>query len=263
MPEIVWTETTRVKAYECDFRGCWKPAVFLQAMQEAAANHAAHLGVGYRQLIERDMAWVLSRVKIQFLDYPRMGEEVVLRTWPRGVQQKLFFTREFEIASAEGRPLALATTGWVLIQPAQRRILPPSALASAQASALPLRDVGALDELLEKIAVPAGLPELGTFEASYNAVDVMGHANSARYIEWLEDCFPFAEHRRRRLDWIQLNFSNEVKPGERMLISAGPEPVGNGEARWFGQGSILPGGTRAFDAAFGWRPESPSGERYV
>ena len=118
---------------------------------------------------------------------------------------------------------------------------------------LPLRDAGALDELLEKVAVPAGLSELAVFEASYNAVDVMGHANSARYIEWLGDCFPIQEHRLRCLDWIQLNFSNEVKPGQRMAISAGPDQAG--EAPNLACAGQHPAGwDRAFEAAFGWRP---------
>ena len=249
MPELIWTETARARAYECDFRGCWKPAAFLQAMQEAAALHAADLGVGYEQLQAREMAWVLSRVKIRFLDQARLGETVVLRTWPRGVQQKLFFTREFEITAGDGRTLALATTGWVLIQPVRRRIL-ASAVLSAD---LPLQDVPALDELLEKIAVPDGLPELGSFSAAYSAVDVMGHVNSARYLEWLADCFPFEEHQLRRLAWIQVNFANEVKPGERVLISAGPQGAPE-DGTWLAQGSILPAGTRAFDAAFAWSP---------
>ena len=133
-------------------------------MQEAAANHAAALGVGYSPMLERDMAWVLSRVKIRFLDLPRMGEEVILRTWPRGVQQKLFFTREFEISAGDGRALALATTGWVLIQPARRRILPPAALKLE----LPMRDSGALDELLEKIPSPMACPS-GVFSRRVTA----------------------------------------------------------------------------------------------
>ena len=84
----------------------------------------------------------------------------------------------------------------------------------------------------------------------------MGHANSARYIEWLEDCFPFDTHRQRRLDWIQLNFSNEVKPGERLAISVGPQQGEEDAGTWLAQGSILPGGTRAFDAAFAFCPLS-------
>ncbi len=249
MLEPIWTETTRARAYECDFRGRWKPSVFLQAMQEAAGSHAAALGVGFEQLLPREMAWVLSRLKIQFLDAPRMGEAVILRTWPRGVQQRLFFTREFDIRAGDGRPLALATTAWVLIQPQQRRILPPAALQMD----LPRHDAAALDEPLEKIVVPDGLPERGEFGVSYSAVDVMGHANSARYIDWLADCFPFEEYRLRRLDWLQLNFSTEVKPGERLAISAGPAPEEQASGLWLAQGKILPGGTRAFDAAFAWR----------
>ena len=239
-----WIEETRVKAYEADFAGLWKPAAFLQAMQEAAANHAAALGFGLEQMQARDMVWILSRVLIYFRDYPRMGESVRLRTWPRGVQQKLFFTRDFILTAGDGRRLAEATTGWLLVQPERRKILPPSAMGGA----LPPNSEQAVDELLEKIPIPAGLEPRGAFSAGYSAVDVMGHANSARYVEWLSDCFPFEDYRARRLARLQINYSSEVKPGEECQIAAAALDGGT----WVAQGAIQPAGTRAFEAAFTW-----------
>lgn len=245
-PTGYWNEETRVKAYEADVNGLWKPAAFLQAMQEAAANHAAALGFDFERMQAREMVWVLSRVLIRFRDFPRMGETVRLRTWPKGVQQKLFFTRDFILTAGDGRRVAEATTGWLLIQPRLRRILPPVALDGK----LPPNTESAIDDLLEKIAVPEGLETRKTFEAQYSAVDVMGHANSARYVEWLCDCFPFEELRERRLASLQINFSNEVRPGEALAIGLG---AANGKAGAIAaQGTILSDGRRAFEARLEW-----------
>ena len=242
----VWTEDLRARASECDFRGEWKPSAFLQAMQEGAANHAAALGVGFEEMRAADSAWILSRFKIHFLAPAPMGEAIQLRTWPRGIQQKLFFTRDYIFTAADGRRLAEATSAWVMIQLSKRRILPPQALKTD----LPFHSESALDGLLEKVAVPEGLPERLRVQASYSAVDVMGHANSARYLDWLCDCLPFEGHRARRLSKVQINYSSELKPGEEMAILAGPSDTSQPET-WTAQG-ILPSGSRAFEAAMGW-----------
>ena len=127
---------------------------------------------------------MLSRFRIHFHAFPKMGETVTLQTWPKGVQQRLFFTRDFTLHDPQGEALAAATSAWLLINPHTRRILLPQALIDR----LPdNRGRSALDMDLEKINPPDGLPERGVFEAGYSAVDVLGHANSARYLEWLSD----------------------------------------------------------------------------
>lgn len=243
-PLPVFTETLRVKSYETDFRDRWKPHCLQQALQEASSIHAALLGYGYREMFERGMAWVLSRMRIDFFELPHMGETVTLRTWPKGVQQRLFFTRDFTISSADGQPVAAATFGWVLVDLAKRRVLPPSALPGD----LPLHAEDAIPDLLEKIIIPEGLPVLSTWGAGYSVVDTVGHANSARYVEWILDCFPFDTYQTRRLSRLQVNFSSEIKPGEHVAVAAGEN-----EGRWLAQGTILESATRAFDASFDWK----------
>jgi medium-chain acyl-[acyl-carrier-protein] hydrolase len=240
----VFSETLRIKSYETDFRDRWKPHCLQQALQEASSNHAALLGYGYREMFERGMAWVLSRMRIDFFEMPRMGDLVTLRTWPKGVQQRLFFTRDFTITAANGQPVAAATFGWVLVDLVRRRVLPPSALPGD----LPQHAEDAIPDLLEKITVPAGLPALGTWGASYSVVDTVGHANSARYVEWILDGFPFESFQTRCLSRLQVNFSTEIKPGEHVAVAAGQV-----EERWLAQGTILESGTRAFDAWFDWK----------
>jgi len=124
----VLTEEVRVSAHQCDFRLRWKPAAMFLAMIDAASRHAEALGFGFESMHANDMAWVLSRLRVHFHAFPGMGETVRLQTWPRGVQQRLFFTRDFLLNDAQGRPLASATSAWTLIYPSQRRILPPQAL---------------------------------------------------------------------------------------------------------------------------------------
>jgi acyl-ACP thioesterase len=238
----IWTETIDVKPYETDFQNFWKPSNFFQAMQHISSNHSSSLGFDWKFLMERDQAWVLSRVKIYFWNYPAAGETVVVRTWPKGIQQKLFFIRDFELEYPDGQKVASASTAWLLINPKTRRLLSPQALGSN----LPENSGRfALDETLNKINPPEDLPEQHKVQARYSALDLMGHVNNARYVEWITDSFSVEDYTQRKLAWLQINYINEVKPGETVSICLDRQSG-------LGYGANLDAGNKSFEMALGW-----------
>jgi acyl-ACP thioesterase len=244
----VWTEEIRIKSSETDFQQKWKPAYVLQALLEAAGNHANYHGFGFYGMLDQDIAWVLSRLKIRFYDLPTMGEPVIIQTWLKGIQQKIFFMRDFKLDRPDGRPVAVASYAWLIINLKTRRLLPPQ---SVNMTFPYMNDMVALDEPLEKIGVPDDLPERMTVDANYSTIDVLGHVTSTRYVEWICDCFSLDEYRSRSLDWLQVNYVNESKPGERLAIAAGPDATN--PANWLVKGTNLNSGQRAFEAALGWK----------
>jgi medium-chain acyl-[acyl-carrier-protein] hydrolase len=249
----VWTMQTRASAHACDFKRRWKPAAMFLTMLEAASDHAAHLGFDFDAMQARRVSWVLSRFRIHFHAFPAMNEPVVLQTWPCGLQQRLFFTRDFLLTGAGGQLLASATSAWVLIDPVARRMLPPQAL---QMSLPGNEGRRALDMTLEKINPPVELPERLQIEAGYSAVDVLAHANSARYVEWLCDALGVEAFERGNFAWLQINFIRETRPGERLSLRVGQN--GAGAADWVVEGFNLSAGTRGFEAAFEWREDPPA-----
>ncbi len=247
MTQSIWTEETTVRSFETDFEEKWKPACFFQAMQEAATHHAASLGFDYQTMLDNNMIWILSRMKIRFEQFPRLHQRVVVTTWPKGIQQKIFFTRDFVFASPEGERFAVATSAWLLIDPTARRMLHPRALNGQ----VPDNDgLSAMDELLEKINPGDDLPERLSIPARYSAVDLMGHVNNARYVEWISDGFPMEQYAANHMSWLQINYLNEVKPEECVDLRAAPRP--DEPSTWLVDGLNQNTGTRAFEAALGW-----------
>jgi medium-chain acyl-[acyl-carrier-protein] hydrolase len=235
-----WTETTTVKTFETDLNRRWKPSCFFQAMQHAATHHAASWGYGYDTLLADGKVWILSRLRVRFDHFPAEDEVVSIRTWPKGISRRVFFLRDFEICGQDGRSLAAATSAWVLIDPVARRLLSPEALARA----VPDSDgLTALAGPPAKIGAPADLPERLTVRAGYSAVDMLGHVNNARYVDWACDSLPLDLFRSRHLRELQVNYLHEVRPGERMALHAG-ESAGT----WTVFGRNLESGERAFEA---------------
>ena len=240
----IWFEETQVKTYETDFQQQWRPACFSQAMQEAAAHHATHLGFGFKEMMANDQIWILSRVRIRFHAFPAIEDVVKIETWPKGIQQRLLFMRDFYLRNAAGSCLADGSTGWLLVNPSARRILPPGAL---QGGSVP--DNGgrsAIAEPLEKLNPPVGLPVRLSIAAGYSAVDLLGHVTSSRYLDWIGDAFTLEEHAAHRLAELQINYTSEVLPGQRVVLAAGPDPVD--PSLWWAVGTHQLTGARAFEA---------------
>lgn len=244
----IYQETIKLKAYECDFNQELKPHAFFQHMSQAAGEHAARLGVGFDAFLARNLFWVHARMKIRFFRFPRLGDTVTLRTWPKTIQQKLFFVRDFEVLDANGQRLAAATSAWLVIDAVTRKLVPPHTLDLS----LPRHsDRSGLDEPLERLRCPAEGEERLCVRAGYAAVDPLGHVNNSRYVEWICDSFPIETFRQNKLDWLQINYDHEVLPGEEVVVLA--NPVEDAPGQWALVGENRSNGTRAFEAALRWR----------
>lgn len=249
-PTAVWTEEVLAKAFESDFAGRWKPASFFRWMTAAASHHAFNLGYGYTEMLADGMIWVLARLKIYFYRFPVIGERVTIQTWPKGIQRKLFFMRDFNILDSSGGQYAVATSAWVLIDPQSHRLLLPQALGSS----LP-ENAGrsVLDEIPDKISPPENLPEKFSLQARYSLVDIVGHVNNGHYVDWISDSFAMEAYQNRRIAWLQVNYSNEIRPLDRISIRAGE--LDGDPLRSVVQGVNLTTGDSAFEAALGWEKE--------
>ena len=95
-----YTEPFRIRYSEGDRHGRLKLRTFFDYAQEVAGNHATALGCGLEALLARRQAWVLSRIRVRFRQYPSIGETVTMKTWPSGFAP-LFARREFELVAEE------------------------------------------------------------------------------------------------------------------------------------------------------------------
>ncbi|NMB67528.1 MAG: hypothetical protein GYA20_02055 [Chloroflexi bacterium] len=246
--ESIYAETFRVHSYECDVNRQMKPAAFFQHLTEAATVHAGKLGVGFEAMYARNLFWVHARMKLKFFHFPHIGENVTIHTWPKTIQQKLFYIRDFEMLAENGERLAAATSAWLVMDATARRMLPPKSLDLD----LPTADRVGLDEPLERIGLAQedGEERLRV-RAAYSAVDMLGHVNNSRYVEWICDALPADMIGQRPLDWLQVNYDREVRPGEEVSVTANPVPP-DGDL-WALQGLNLSNDTRAFEAAIKWK----------
>jgi acyl-ACP thioesterase len=213
----IWNESTLVRSFDVGNTGVLKPQVIFQFFQEAAGNHATHLGVGYDALRTLGLFWVLSRVKVEIAKLPAWGEEVTLTTWPKGVD-RLFALRDFRMSDREGTAMVRGTSCWLLVDVVKMR---PQRLNSIPRS-FPLNDrEHALQESLDKIPVPDRLDVWYERMVMTSDLDVNNHVNNTEYVRWITDCLEPGEGTGLALRSLQINYLEEAKLGETLVFSLG------------------------------------------
>lgn len=203
-----------IPCYDTDASGRLKPASFMNLAQEAAGQHAVHLGFGYDDLIATNTAWILSRVHIRFVDTPLWKENVVLNTWHKGLK-RLFFVRDFLLTDKEGKTRVEATTSWLVMNLETRRLVRDPQL----------REGTECNE--DVIATPAGKVQMPKdvepqlmFEhlVAYSDIDVNGHANNAMYMQWAMDAVDYDIASTRPVKELTINFNHETKAGDIVAL---------------------------------------------
>jgi acyl-ACP thioesterase len=250
MNPVYWEEAYLLRSYEVDFRNRLRLTVLFQWMQETATNQIERQGVGIDVLRSRNEAWVLSRLLLQMDRYPGRGEEIRVKTWPRGIE-RLFAHRDFQISKADGEILGRATSYWLLVDLATRRPKRLEVVFKHMPTAPEQQAVRRRPEKLPRLEKPEeGLKVL----SGYSHLDLNNHVNNAHYIEWILDAFSAQVHETFQVSRLQVNFQAETKIGDRITLykekfsenQPGPSGI---------EGRKNDGKTLAFQARLDWRED--------
>ena len=214
----VWREklTVRIGCVDSSDRlNLWSIFDFFQ---EAATSHAAVLGVGREEMTNAGQAWVLSRFSLFVKRRPFYGETIEVSTWPRRCE-KLFAYRDYEIKDAEGAVLVSGRGAWLLLDKEKRRPLRPQTLVET----LPANEgLDAFPAAPSGLEVRENLTKIMQRNALYSDLDYYGHANNARYIQWIQDAADIDILTNADQFRLDINYLNEVLPGDLIEIWAAP-----------------------------------------
>ncbi len=217
-----YTEKFKIHSYEVDVTNTATLPAICQFLQEVASNHAEQLGFGVSWLLENQRTWMLSRMVVKMDSFPRVGEEILVNTWPSGTD-RLLFLRDFSIERASGEVLGRAVSSWVYMNLESRRPVHPS----SKEFEYDFSGTGerAIDINPGKVPVLADEVEKGAFRVRFNDLDMNNHVNNIKYIEWLmESVDPDYRRVNRPVD-LSVNFLAEALYGQDVSVHA----AGTGE----------------------------------
>lgn len=208
-----WQTEHMICSYDVDPYQTVRLPALCRFMQEAAYHHAEHLGLGHAFLSNKGMAWVLARQRIQIDLLPKWGDGVHIRTWPSG-RDRLFFYRDFEIIDSHGNRNLIASNAWSLIDIAKRERVHPDIYLSLD---LPEGEK-VFDSKLGRVQGCDGAARL-SIPVTYGDLDMNGHVNNVRYIEWTLNSLPLDFHSSHALVELEINFLGEALHEQTVAIA--------------------------------------------
>lgn len=213
MTNPIYQQTFFIGNDDVDCFGRLKPSKLLYFIQEVAGNHFATLEDRENPIKDRNLFWAVSRHRLMVERMPRLGETVTVETWPMPTT-RVAYPRAMAMYDTEGHLLASSVSLWVLMDMQSRAMVLPG-------------KSGVTVNGLERGSEPAGpkslmfkdLPQTTLHTVTYSLLDVNGHMNNTRYLDWVDDLIPSIYHRDHRLKELTLCYLSEALEGQKMHLS--------------------------------------------
>ena len=184
-----------------------KPSAVLDLFQEVASLHANELGVGFGDLIQNKLLWVLVRVKFEIVKAPLMHSKIIAKTWPLPAG-RVSLQREYLIEDAEGNTLIKGTSEWVTMHLETRKLV-------QNGVTYPLSEYCEdknFTERIKKIPDFEASDEGIKIKPSYCDIDENMHVNNIRYADFVLNAYE--PQNREEIAAFQMDFHKEVKMGD-------------------------------------------------
>ena len=210
--DTLWKREYTRRGSDFDRYNCIKPAAVLDLFQDAAAQHAQELGVGFEDMLRRGYLWVLTRVKFKFLKAPKSYQRVIAKTWPLA-PNRLNYRREYCVEDLNGERLIIGSSEWVVIDNVKRRFLSVPDLYPFSSGFYP--EV-MLEGKLCKIKDFTAAEPAYTVDAGFCDLDLNGHVNNTKYANYfLNAIHPTGP---LPLKTFQIDYRKEVVLGTRLHL---------------------------------------------
>lgn len=218
-----------VHSYEVDPGERLTPRNLCAFLQEAAGRDAIAFDVSVARLVGMGLAWVLQRLKVDVQAEPKLGASLTVTTWARHFG-RVVAERDFQVWDEGGRLVAAATSRWVVVDLAARRVVRlPDFIRR-----LPVHPTRALELEGGELPAPAPAQIERRFEVRRSDLDAARHVNNTRYVGWALETVPDGVLDTHRPAAFEIVFHRESAFGEKIVSRSRELPPD--DARAFAHG---------------------------
>ena len=202
-----FTNEYKIRQNECNENLEIRIGALWDIMQDAADLHAIKLGFSQKAMFANNNFFLLARMDLKINRLPKVREKIKVTTYPAGVS-KLFCVRKYDIYDKNNVLLAKSTCLWIIASLDTMRPLRPH----KEYPEIELFNKTYDESIPEKISTPENLEKIYEIKAEYDDIDVNGHVNNSRYINWIENSL------RKGFSEIEVNYLKETKLGETLEV---------------------------------------------
>jgi acyl-ACP thioesterase len=189
-----------------------KNSRLLAIMQEIAGEHSALLGADRSALEERKLFWAVIRHRVQITRLPQSGESIRVCTWPMPTTRTAY-PRATVAYDADGNELFRGISLWILMDMTTRAMVLPGKSGVEVAGSLQGNELTLPGSLF-----PQKLPNREDRTVRFSDLDLNGHMNNCRYMEWVDDLLPAEFHRTHSPKQLLVCYLSEAREAEKMEV---------------------------------------------
>ncbi len=101
--------------------GSISPGEMLRFFQKAACDHASENGLGFDDLIKKDLIWVVTKIRYRLEGAFASGKTYRLTTYPLPKQSLLYF-RDYYIEDEDGNLIVKGSSQWCILNSVTRKL---------------------------------------------------------------------------------------------------------------------------------------------
>lgn len=199
-----------VNVTENDFNedGTVKLSSLLYFFQEAATQHADVIGIGMDALLEKNIIWVLTKMKVRIIKDVQAGHGYYVMTYPRAVKSR-FCPRDYYLYDEKGELVVIGSAIWSLVDWTTRKVMRATEIDFGGE----FREDEAFPEGFERIRIKESRP-VGEYTVAAEDIDANEHTNNCRYADMVSMATEISPVKE-----FVIQFSKETKEGDVILLS--------------------------------------------
>lgn len=211
MAVMLYETNFYVHAIDTDLKDKIRPASVLSYFQDAASVHAVKLGVGYHDLLDMNLYWVILYEEFEILKDVNWGDVVRTRTWPKS-RNRLEFEREYELRNDKDELLVKGISTWCVINTSTRKLERGDSVVFNG----DYYDYTNYNEKINrKMKFQINEPDMVyDYKVLYTDLDHNLHLNNAKYLDILYNMHASD----KRVKKVRISFVNEAHVGETIHI---------------------------------------------
>ncbi len=188
----------------------------MRLFQDIAGEHALDLGVDFNSMLNKSNAfWVVTKIKIRFVQTPHLFEQGLMRTWPLAAKHGVC-ERCYTLETAEGG-CVYARSEWVLLDADTHKLRRP------ESTCYPMHFNYCTELVLEEpyLRMRPNIADKKPYmcrKILSTDMDMSQHTNNTQYARFILDCFSSDFFNRREPLELEIHFLKESREGEELSI---------------------------------------------
>lgn len=218
MKQLIHEHTYYLTAAECDASGRMSLTLLVERIIETATEHANILGIGYEDLKQYHIGWVLSRLSVEMARAPRFNSRYMFKTYINDLN-RLYSTRTHELYAENDRGemehIGAVCTVWVAID-TENRTAADLSVIHARECVCPDSPCPVLP--MRHIKTDRTFVNIGSYCFRYTDIDINGHVNSVRYLDSIMQARSMKWHLEHEIARFDIIYQHECHYGNNVEI---------------------------------------------